>query len=344
VMSSLNLIMGDEIPVSNLLKTFEESIEKRFSDQPEVEAGVRLHLARQYGFLSMFRGNDEAKKFADRARANLDQALRIQREIYGDKNEITLATIEETADHLGRGFDLPRAEEMRREALEIRESLPEMGPADVMEAKLDLAGVLISRNKFEEAAELNAEALEFFRNSGGDSDEDRYALSQRASILQRREEFAEAESIRLDLLKRAQQLPDPEERNSTEEWRLRQLAHLYVAEGKLDEAAALYQSGISVTEDSLGLKRWIGENRDLDPEVPTLLVFWEEWCPWCQLYLPGMDKACATIPEGLQVVGLTSLSWGKSEGDARQFIDRNDLGFANVVTDPSDRDRDIGHE
>jgi non-specific serine/threonine protein kinase/serine/threonine-protein kinase len=81
VIDSIGNLWGDRVPVSRLLKTFGDNIEKRFADQPEVEAEVRYKLAQKYDFLSMFKGGPEAREFAAMAKEHFSEALRLQSEL-----------------------------------------------------------------------------------------------------------------------------------------------------------------------------------------------------------------------------------------------------------------------
>jgi non-specific serine/threonine protein kinase/serine/threonine-protein kinase len=201
VMASIGNLWGDMVPVSQLLETFGDNIDERFADQPEVEAEVRLQLAQSYDFLTMFKGGPEAKKFAALAEENFSEALRLQRELYGEGDPRTLSAIEETASHLAVGFDLDRAETMRREALEIREGSEAPDIDGIMGARRDLADVLADKGKLKEAEALNKEAFEYFRAELGDDDpKTRSALSLQARIRQLQGRSEEALSDRLELL------------------------------------------------------------------------------------------------------------------------------------------------
>jgi serine/threonine-protein kinase RIO1/thiol-disulfide isomerase/thioredoxin len=339
VMNSLDMIAGDQVPISKLLKTFGENIEERFADEPEVEADVRYTLAKHYDFLAMFQGGPESKKYADLAKENLDEALRIRREVYGGGDPRTLATIEETAAHLGIGFDMDRAEAMRREALAIRESSRQPDLGGVMEARHNLAEVLADKGKLREAERLNREALEYYRSELGDDDaKTRSALSLQAWVQQLQGEYLPAEAARLELLESVRRV-SAESGTSQELDALRALANVYVAQGKLEEAAALFERQVSLDAEHLGITAWLGEDYQMQARTPTLLMFWESWCPFCQLYLPQVNQLRKASESSVQMIGLTSLSYGKHEEDALSFVDRNGLDFPHAVCDGKLQDR-----
>jgi thiol-disulfide isomerase/thioredoxin len=330
IMDSIGDMWGDTVPVSALLETFGESLEERFAGQPEVEAEVRHALAQEYSFLTMFRAGAEAREFAALAEEHSSRALRLQRELYGEDDPRTLEMIEETADLLDDGFDLHRAEALRREALRIREESGDGDATDVMRARRSLAQVLADEGRLEEADALNSDALEYFRAQSGDDDQDtRWALSLQARIRKRQGRPDEALSDRLRLLAAACRMPgSPTE----EEQAMTHLADSYVSLGMHDEASSLYQEDLPLSVERLGVTSWLTEDYELQANAPTLIVFWESWCPYSQMYLSRLESLRAEFAPRLQVIGLTSLTGGTRE-EATSFIERNEFGFPNAVYD-----------
>jgi len=332
VMDSIGSMWGDVVPVSELLETFGDSIERRFADQPEVEAEVRHELALNYSFLTMFRAGSEAREFSALAEEHFSEALRLLRELYGENDPRTLLMIEETADHLDSGFDLERAEALRREALRIREGSEDRDVDGIMGARRDLAGVLAARGKLNEAEAINEGALEHFRvELGGDDPETRSALGLRSWIRQLHGRSEETLSDRLELLETARRVfgsGTEEEQNA-----ITHLADTYVSLGRFDEASSLYQEPLPISLERLGIKNWLIEDSALQTDAPTLVFFWESWCPYCQLYISKLDGLLTKEDSSLQVIGMTSLNYGMQVDDAESFIERNDLGFPSAVYD-----------
>ena len=61
----------------------------------------------------------------------------------------------------------------------------------------------------------------------------------------------------------------------------------------------------------------------------SLLVFWEVWCPHCKREVPNLQKTFETYgPQGLQMVGLTKLTRGKSKEEAMSFLKDNNVTYA----------------
>jgi len=332
VMDSIGNMWGDTVPVSELLETFGDNIEERFACQPEVEAEVRSRLAQSYNFLTMFRGGAEAREFTALADEHFSEALRLQRELYGEDDPRTLSLIEDTASHFGVGFDLDRAEAMRREALGIRESSEDPDVDGIMRARHELAYVLADRGKLSEAETLNKEALEHFRAQlGGDSPETCSALSLQALIRQLQGSSEEALPDRLELLETACRVSGSGSKE--EEYALSDLADIYVSMGEFDKASALYQETLPLSVERLGIENWLIEDYTLKATAPTLVLFWESWCPYSQLRISRLNGLLAEDESNLQVIGMTSLNGDMQEDDAESFVERNDLSFPSAVYD-----------
>jgi tetratricopeptide (TPR) repeat protein len=240
--------------------------------------------------------------------------------------------IEEIADHLDSGFDLDRAEVMRREALRIREVSEERDIDGIMGARRDLGRVLAARGKLSEAEALNKEALEHFRAElGGDNPDTRSALRLRAEILQLQGRSEETLSDRLELLETARRVEGSG--SEDEQYAIGHLADTYVSLGRFEEAGSLYQETLPLSVERLGIRNWLVEDYALEAGAPTLVFFWESWCPYCQLFISELDGLLAEIEPSLQVIGMTSLNNGMREDDAESFIERNHLSFPSAVYD-----------
>ncbi len=60
----------------------------------------------------------------------------------------------------------------------------------------------------------------------------------------------------------------------------------------------------------------------------SLLVFWEVWCPHCKREVPNLQKTFETYnSKGLQMVGLTKLTRGKSKDEAMSFLKEKNVTY-----------------
>ncbi len=81
---------------------------------------------------------------------------------------------------------------------------------------------------------------------------------------------------------------------------------------------------------ALTVEKWFqGEGKvNLASSKPTVLVFWEVWCPHCKRELPEMEAGMwKTFGKDVQIVALTRLTKDKTEADVQKFIDENKLTF-----------------
>jgi thiol-disulfide isomerase/thioredoxin len=110
------------------------------------------------------------------------------------------------------------------------------------------------------------------------------------------------------------------------------LAYAYVAAGRFEEAARLYHG--KQPPEELPVETW--HQGEMDPDHdPTVLVFWDSWCPPSQLEIPKLQEDYERLrQEGLQLVGLTARSDKKH---VREFLDAKNVTFP-MAADSANRD------
>ena len=78
------------------------------------------------------------------------------------------------------------------------------------------------------------------------------------------------------------------------------------------------------------IEKWYQGKSDvkLNGSEPTLLIFWESWCPHCRRAVPKFQKIHEeNRDKGLQVVGITRLTRDATEESVKSFISENSLSY-----------------
>lgn len=78
-----------------------------------------------------------------------------------------------------------------------------------------------------------------------------------------------------------------------------------------------------------------GENDiDLSSDGPTILVFWETWCPHCRRAMPTLQQTYAKYKSrGLSIVGLTKLTRDSTDQKVTEFMAQHKLMYPMAKED-----------
>ena len=79
-----------------------------------------------------------------------------------------------------------------------------------------------------------------------------------------------------------------------------------------------------------GIEKWYQGENDivLDGNKPTLVVFWETWCPHCRREVPKLQAIYDNYKDqGLQVIGLTKVNKSATDETVNSFIAEQKLGY-----------------
>ena len=92
-------------------------------------------------------------------------------------------------------------------------------------------------------------------------------------------------------------------------------------------AAELEVVGKAVTE--LKIEKWYqGETKlDMNSNTPTLLVFWESWCPHCRREVPKMEETYTKYKGKMNLVGLTKVTRSSTDEKVVEFIKENKVSY-----------------
>ena len=87
--------------------------------------------------------------------------------------------------------------------------------------------------------------------------------------------------------------------------------------------------------NTLNVEKWYTSESKIDfsASTPTLLVFWEIWCPHCRREVPKLQATWDKYKGKLQMVGLTKLSRSSTEEKVLEFIKDNNVSYPTAKED-----------
>ena len=89
--------------------------------------------------------------------------------------------------------------------------------------------------------------------------------------------------------------------------------------------------------DTFGIQEWVQGETPLDGNQPTILLFWESWCPYSQNQVPEFDLTSRPFrDEGLKVVALAEAKYPGGDDRLADFVRDKQLTFptARVSREP----------
>jgi thiol-disulfide isomerase/thioredoxin len=78
----------------------------------------------------------------------------------------------------------------------------------------------------------------------------------------------------------------------------------------------------------LKVEKWYqGQSEVHIDQGPTLVVFWEVWCPHCKREVPKLEATYEKYKGKLQVVGLTKITKSSTEEKVQEFITEQKVSY-----------------
>ena len=76
-------------------------------------------------------------------------------------------------------------------------------------------------------------------------------------------------------------------------------------------------------------EKWLidGGQNALQDSKPTLIVFWEVWCPHCKREIPNLQAKHEKYKGRLNIVGLTKMTRNKTEDEVMTFLKDNKVTY-----------------
>jgi serine/threonine-protein kinase len=231
-----------EITVAQVLDEASRRAAIELKDQPEVRGSVRAAIGNTFYSLGLY----------DRAAQELEEALTVARQSYGDHHQDTVhARVSLASVRMEQG-QLDESEREYRAALLALEALQMTESDDRAAAINGLGMVAAQRGQTEVAVAHYREALAMRRRLHGDNDMSvAEILNNLAVQAQGRADLAEAESLYRDVLRIVATLRG--EQDPGYATALSNLAGVLHSQGKLDEAGALYERTLARRLTTLGV-------------------------------------------------------------------------------------------
>lgn len=97
---------------------------------------------------------------------------------------------------------------------------------------------------------------------------------------------------------------------------------------KMGQAMLAELSVVGKDLAELQVAEWYQGKTSLADGKATLVVFWEVWCPHCKREVPKLEETYNKYKgNGLNLVGLTKLSRGKTPDEVKAFIAENKVTY-----------------
>lgn len=77
----------------------------------------------------------------------------------------------------------------------------------------------------------------------------------------------------------------------------------------------------------LELDKWFQGEATLASGEPTLLVFWEQWCPHCKREVPVLEKTYNDYKGKMNVIGLTKVNRSATDEKVAEFITEKKVSY-----------------
>ena len=215
----------------------------KFNHQPEVEATIRETIGQTYVDLGLY----------PNAEAQLQQALALHRQVFGDNDPNTLKTISQLGEMTLLQGNYPKAEALLAKTSELQRKI--LGPEspDTLESTNGLATAYEHEGKYTQAEPLFRQTLAIRRRLlGPDHRATLASMNDLAVTYAEQGKYAQVEPLFRQILDRDSRVLGPEHPDTLRA--LDNLANIYAAEGKYSQAEAPYRQATETKRRILGIE------------------------------------------------------------------------------------------
>jgi len=305
---------GKPVPISRLLDESTSLLEDAFPDDPEIESDISHALGVGYYWCEK---NVEAHE-------SLTRALELRRSTLGELHPKTKETLEALSELYTVTGEYKDDLAVCREICRIDSANYGLSNKSTVESRIVVAGAMAKIGKYSDALKLIKTTREdYLINSpndvkiGSEIDVSLSWFCLQNGLIEEAERIARANY-------------ETSSSNIEESWYIEKskstLAAALIAQGKLEEAKELY--GNYSTYDGYDREYNIMGDFNQEESELHLLIFWEEWCPFCDLMMYKAEKIHRQYKSrGLDIVGITNL-WQESTKElCEKFIESHNISF-----------------
>jgi eukaryotic-like serine/threonine-protein kinase len=312
--SAIPIGYGKPVPISRLLDKSTKLLEDAFPDDPEIESDIRRSLGLGYIKLSKF----------DESREHLEYAYSLRKENLGELNPKIKQSLEDLNKLYAFTGDFENYLENCKEICRIDSLSIGIKDQDIYLSQLFVVYGLERNGHISDALKLTTEIQESYLREHPDELKILCEINSELSwLLLQSGRLDEAEKIARENYEIASsRIEDSWYAESSKSY----LAAALISRGKLDEAANLYGNFPSYPEfdkefDLIG---------DFNPDTSDihLVIFWEEWCPYCDRVMSKIEKLYRQYNNyGINMVGVTNMWRPSTRADSEKFLKDHDISF-----------------
>jgi serine/threonine protein kinase/Tfp pilus assembly protein PilF len=312
LVSDPNEARGNTITAREILDKGAERIRTELTDQPVVQASLMNTIGVVYWRLGLY----------EEATSLLNDAVKIQRQVLGNKHLDISASLNTLAILYYTQGDYPQAEQLFREALSIRRTIQGGEHLDLAECLNNLAMTLKAMEKFSDAEPLYREALKIRRKHlGNENIQVAQSLNNFGKFLYDRGNYDEAEPILRESLSMNRKLLGQEHPEISAN--LSNLALVLYAKGEYEEAESMFQEVLAMD------RKFFGENHPYVAStlnnLGTLLLAMKEYQMAEIAFLEALNIERKTFPESHWKVAMTKSLLGSCYTCTGRYIEAEKL-------------------
>jgi len=305
---------GDQIPITTFLDNSSKQLENSFPNDPGIEAEIRRSIGNAYFALGRY----------EETRDHLTKALSLRRKVFGEIDERVRQSLEDLNWFYIVTGEFKSYLENCKDICKIDDSYYGPEKEEAIFSQVSLISAIERTGNISAALNQANETLEFSLSEVPDNVELEVSIKrQRAWLLLQSGKIDEAEKVARDIYNKAvNEIKDDYYIEVSKSI----LAATLIAQGKLKESSALYDNYASLPD--LGREYDIQGKYEYNEKNVQFLVFWEQWCPFCDRIMGKIDNLHKQYNSlGIDFVGVTKLTKNSTRENTEAFLEKHEITF-----------------